>query len=808
MRFHNLRYALRALARSPGFTLTAGLTMALGIGGACTIFTVADAVLLRPLPYADPGRLALISADQGQDRFQPFSYPRFVSMQENSRSFSGMAAFTNEVFNLTGRGEPEQIEAARVSWRFFDVLGVRPILGRGFTAEDDRPGAKDVALIGHKLWTARFGAARDIVGQSITLDSKDYAVAGVLPAGFTFAPLSEDVEIWTAKVFELNLTTPAQVQAGAGFLNAVARLAPGAELRSARAEQDALTAQYRAANPSRPDSSPQTSIMVADLQSEIAYSLRPALIVLLAAVGTVLLIACANIANLMLTRALGRRKEIAARAALGGGRAAIVRQLLAESMTLAAAGGALGLALAHWGTRALVTLSHNNMLVAAGPHIDWRVSLFAVALSTGGGALFGLAPAWQLSGADLNAALREETRGGTGSRRSGALRAGFVVAQVGLSMALLTGAGLLLRSFINLRTADLGFDPRGVVTMRVSLPPAKYGKPEQTIAFYNETLRRMGALPGVEAAAISSALPLNASRYTPATIEGQPNVALGQRPIVNVQTISPDYAKTMRVRLLSGRVFTDRDDASAPPVAIVNQALARTYWANENPIGKRIWLGRRTTPVAVVGVFGNTKNRELAGETHPEVLLPFPQLPWASLNVSLRAASADPGTLIAAARNAILAVDGDQPVTEARTLEELVDGARAQPRFLLYLLAAFSATALAIAAVGLYGLMAYAVSQRTREMGVRMALGASRGDIVRLLTGWGLRLIAAGIALGTGASLALTHLIGSLLYGTRPTDPLAFAGGALVLAVAGLAACYVPARRAVRIDPMAALRGD
>jgi putative ABC transport system permease protein len=807
MSFHNFRYALRTLARSPGFALVAVATLALGIGGACAIFTVANAVLLRPLPYDEPGRLVLISANQGQDRLQPFSYPRFTFLEENSGSFSGMAAFTNEVFNLTGRGEPEQVEAARVSWRFFDVLGVRPRLGRAFGPDDDRPGAGNVAMIGHRLWTRRFGAARDIVGQNITLDARDFTIAGVLAPGFTFPPLGPDVEIWTPKVFELNLTTPGQVQAGAGFLNAVARLRAGAALRQARAESDTLNIQYQAANPNRPDSNPQTTMAVAELQSEIAADLRPALLVLLAAVGMVLTIACANIANLMLTRALGRRKEIAVRAALGGGRAAIVRQLLAESLVLAAAGGAGGLLLALGGTRALVALSKNNLLETAGAALDWRVMLFALAISTASGVLFGLAPAIQLARTDINAALRETVRGGTGARGAGALRGAFVVAQVSLAVVLLTGSGLLLRSFIRLRSGDPGFDPRGVLTMRVSLPPARYGKPAELTAFYNEALLRLRSLPGVEAAAISSALPVNPSRMSPVLIEGQPAVPLGQRPVVNIQTISPEYARVMRVPLLRGREFTERDDAQAPPVAIVNQALARRYWPNENPVGKRIWLGRRTTSVEVVGVFGNTKNRELAGEAHPEVLLPFPQLPWALLHVSLRARVA-PGALIPAARGCILSVDKDQPVTEAQTLEDMMNRASAQPRFLLYLVGAFSATALTIAIVGLYGLMSYAVAQRTREMGVRLALGASRADIVALVAGWGLRVTAAGIAIGMAASLALTRLLSGLLYGTRATDPLAFAGSAALLAGAALAACYLPARKAARNDPVTALRDE
>jgi putative ABC transport system permease protein len=792
------------LGKSPAFAAVAILTLALGIGANTAIFTVANTLLLRPLPYSDPGRLVLLFADR-RGQLQGFSYLRYTLLREQTHSFSGVAAYASDTFNLTGRGDPEQLTAARISANFFDVLGVRPEIGRAFAASGDQPEAKPEVIISHSLWSRRFGGTQDIFGQNIALDSRDYTVIGVLPANFIFSELGAHVDIWSPRLFEHSLASAARVRLGVGYLYGVARLQSRAARDQAQAEMDVLDRQYQRDNPGRPDADPNQNISVRGLQEQTVANFRAALLVLMGAVGFVLLIACANVASLLLSRALGRKKEIAVRAALGASRAALIRQLIIESLLLAAVSGVCGVLLSQWGTHVLASLTLDTLPRMAGIHIDSTVLAFAVGISLGSGILFGLAPALQLSKPDLNTVLRDEGRGSTGSRsrhRAGGL---LVIAQVALSMVLLVGSGLMIRSFVRLQTVNLGFDPAHVLTMRIALPPTKYETPPQQIAFYNRVLNALQALPGLQAAAVSSALPLNTSRISPALPEGQPAVPFGQRPILNIQTISPDYARVLRVPLLHGREFTDHDNAEAPGVAMVNQTLVRRFWPNDNPIGKHILLGQRQQPVEVVGVFGDLKNATLGDAASPEVMLPFPQLPWPLLNLSVRAAG-DPRGLISAIRRQVALVDKDQPLTSVQTMEELVGSASAQPRFTMLLLAVFSATALILAIVGIYGVIAYSVAQRTGELGIRMALGADRDDVLKLVVGHGLRLTLIGIGIGLAGALALTRLMSSLLYQTSATDPIAFVVSALLFTVVAVLASYLPARRATRIDPTDALR--
>lgn len=808
--FQDLRYGVRTLGKSPGFTAVAMLTLALGIGANTAIFTVANGLLLRPLPYTEPDRLVLLSmASHGQRaQAQVMSYLRFRSMVEHpAKSFSGIAAFVNESFNFSGRGDPEQLKAARVSWNFFDVLGVRPAMGRVFAGNEDVSGGKQVVLISHACWLRLFGGASDVLGQNITLDSRDYSVIGVLPAGFQFAPAGEDVDIWAPRVFELNIATPQQVYGGAGFLTVLARLQGGVRVDQAQAEMDVVNKQYQHDNPGRPDADPRQTVAVEKLQDQIVANIRPALLILMGAVGLVLLIACANVASLLLSRALGRKKEIAVRAALGAGRGVILRQLVTESLLLSAASGVIGILLSIWGTHALATFTQSTVPGMAGVHVDTWVLAFTAIVSLLSGILFGLAPALQLSKADLNSVLRDEGRGSTGSRRRNSARNLLVVAQVALSMVLLVAAGLLIRSFIRLQTASPGFDARNVLTMRIALPPTKYSTKPQMIAFYNRMLNEVRTLPGVQTVAMSSALPVNVTRLSPMLPEGQPVVPMAQRPILNVQTISPDYAAVLRVPLIRGRMFTEHDDENGPPVCIVNQTAVRRFWPNENPIGKHMYLGQVMKPVEIVGVFGDVKNWNLANDPNPEIFLPFPQLPWAWLYLDVRTPG-DPHALITAVRHQIAMIDKDQPVTNVKSMEEVLQSASAQPRFTMFLLGIFSATAFILAVVGIYGVIAYSVAQRTQELGVRMALGAATADILRLVLNQGLRLTLTGIGIGLAVSIAVTRVMGSLLYKTSAHDPVAFVVSAVLFTVVAVVASYLPARRAVRIDPTDALRAE
>jgi putative ABC transport system permease protein len=801
-----VRYALRLLAKSPAFAAIAIFTLAIGIGANTAIFSVANALLLRPLPYSDPDRLVLISQAKklSSTRQGPLSWLRFQQVNELSRSFTGVAAFTNEAFTMTGLGDPEQFRGARVSWNFLDILGIPPALGRSFTPAEDTPGGDSVALISHSLWSRRFASGPSAIGAQITLDSRQYTIVGVLPEGFRFDLFGGDCDIVTPRVYELNIATPAQIQAGAGFLNYVARLRPGVTMARAQAEMDTLAAQYRAAFPKNPDSDPSMVVQVGNLRDEMVSTARPAVLILFGAVSVVLLIACANVASLLLSRALGRRREIALRTAIGAPRLSLIRQLLTESLLLAVLGGALGTLLSAWGVRAIAAMAQGNLPRAQDIRTDGSVLLFTAGISLLAGLLFGLAPALQISRPDLIAVLRSEGRGATSGRRRNLLRNLLVVSQVALSVLLLIGAGLLVRNFAQLRGASAGFDPRNLLTMNISLPTARYDKNRQ-ILFFDDVLRRVRTVPGVRSAVIDSSLPLNASRLSPALAEGQPMVPLAERPLFNIHTMSPGYVETMRLPLLAGREFTGHDGAQDPKVILVNQAAVRRYWSNENAVGKHVLLGRGTVPIEIVGVLGDVRNINLAADTQPEIYLPYAQLPTSSMHLVVRTAG-DPHAFVNAVRAKVFEADRDQPVTAIRTMDEVLESGAAQPRFTTSLLGGLSLTALILAIVGIYGAISYSVAERTQEMGIRMALGAARLDILRLVLRQGILLAGAGIAIGLGAALALTRLLGSLLYHVSVTDPVTFGACALLFTAVAILASYIPARRATRVDPVIALR--
>ncbi|MGD0402545.1 MAG: ABC transporter permease [Candidatus Acidiferrales bacterium] len=798
----DLRYSFRMLARAPGFTALAVATLALGIGANTAIFTVANSVLLRSLPYKDPGQLVRISTHR--DGSCCVSLPFFNVLSAANRSFSGVAAYQFDAVNLAVPDGAEQIDAERVTGNFFDVLGAKLAAGRTFTPEEDQPGGNQVVLIGYELATRIFGGAQNAVGQHLALDSKDYTIIGVLPPKFGVQLLGRQPEIWMPRIIEFSLTTPARVNLGGMYYEAIGRLRPGVTSAQALAETEVIFQQYKHDKPGNFDATSDVAMTVSNLQSNLVANVRPTLLILSAAVGFVLLIACANVANLLLFRALSRRKEFAVRSALGAPRSTLIRQLLTESVLMAVMSGALGIFLGYLGTRFLAAFAQTNLPQVADIPMDLRVLSFTAAISVLSGILFGLTPSLQLSRPDLGGTLSDEGRNSTGSRRRNRARSILVAAQVALSMVLLIGSGLLIRSFMRLRKVDPGFGAKNTLTAKTFLPPSSYPQPADRIAFYRSALQHLQSIPGVDAAAISTALPVLPTHGAPARFEGEPDVDLGRRTVVLIESISPDYPKATRMPLVAGRAFNDLDDAQSTPVVMVNQATARRFWPNQDPLGKLVWVGR-FPPCQVVGVLGDIKNDSLASPTQPEVFFPYPQLASPMLYVSIRS-SMDPHSLVSALRAQIVAVNRGQPISDVQTMEERLESASAQTRSMMLLIGVFSATALILALVGIYGVIAYSVAQRTQELGIRIALGASSADIFRLVIGNGLRLAVAGTIIGLVASFALTRLMASLLFQTSATDPLTFAGSALVFAAVAALASYLPARRAMRINPTDALR--
>jgi putative ABC transport system permease protein len=799
----NLRFALRMMMKSPAFTAAIVITLALGIGANAAIFTVANAVLLRPFPYRDPAQIISIHA---KDQTKDFGTTllRYETVRDRNRSFEGVAVWANDNLNLTGDADPMQVPVARVSPNFFSLLGVKPQLGRTFTVEEGTPPGKPVVMLSDSLWRARFHADPSIVGRTVNLDATASEVIGVLPANVQF-PFVGTAEIWSPRYFEFSLMTPERLRQGVGYLEMIGRMHPGTTLNEADSELAVLNRQYREQNPTAPDAGPGVEMVVLSLRELVAGNVRNKVLMLMAAVGLLLLIACANVASLLLARALVRKREVAIRTALGASRRIIIAQLLTESVLLAVVAGAFGAALAWAATRALAAWGAAQLPEGIPVGVDARVLLFTLALSVFAALLFGLIPALPISRVDMNAALREESRGASAGRVRARLNDALVVGQVALSLVLLIGTGLLVRSFVRLLRVDPGFDARNVVTMNVSLSTLRYAKPDQQIAFFDDVLRRVSALPGVRHSAISAALPLSWKRITPVLPQGQPEVPLAQRPFVDIEAISPDWFSTMRVPLRAGRAFNAGDQAQSPPVVVVNETFARQYWPNQNPLDQHVVIGRRPVPAAVVGVAADIRNKGLEQDTQPQLYLPFSQLPWGDMNLLVRT-DVPAQSVSSAVRAEIAAIDPDQPVTKIETVEQLMDDARTQPRLLLILVSAFSATALLLAIIGIYGVLSYSVAQRQQEFGIRIALGAERRDILRLVVRHGLGLAIAGIGVGLLAASVLTHLLSSMLYKTGGHDPVTFVAAPAVFLIIALLASYLPARRATRVSPIETLR--
>ncbi|MEK6322870.1 MAG: ABC transporter permease [Acidobacteriota bacterium] len=797
----DLRYGVRMLLKKPGFTITAVLSLAIGIGANSAIFSVVNGVVLRPLPFHEPERLVRLWHDKPQaNQHEILIAPDdVIEWRNQAQSFDGIAAYFQTGSVFTGDFEPEQVAGARVSADYFPLLGFQPILGRNFLSEETQPGKDLVLLLSHQLWQRRFGADPAIIGRTITMDhTNSYTVVGVMPPDVSFPGKSE---FW--KPLDLHI----QVRHGMRYLSVIARLKPGATFKQAAAElnlaNEGLQQQY-------PEAYKGSRIEILPLHDSVVGKVRLALMVLLGAVGFVLLIACANVANLLLARAAARQKEIAVRAALGAGRWRLIRQMLTESTLLAALGGACGLLLARWGVQALIALNPPNIPRLNQVSIDGRVLGFTFAVSLLVGLLFGLAPALQLSKPDLNRALKEggAQAASSGQRfRGNGLRGLLVVAQTALALVLLAGAGLMLKSFVKLRQVELGFDPTHAIELTIAPAFNRFPQGQRTNDYYQQMLDSINTTSGVISSAVVTGAPLGGFLMTsPILIAGRPAPASTDAQPAHVTVISPDYFRVVGTALKQGRFFTEHDGESKPRVAIINEAMARRYFPDGSPIGQRISLiSEQDKPFEIVGVVADIKQIGLDKETQPNLYLSFRQYEVGFMNIVARSVG-EPSTLIPALRSRIREVDQYAPITRVRTLEEVVSESIAQPRFYTLLLALFAGVAVILAAIGLYGVMSYAVSQRTREIGIRVALGAEPQRILRMIVGQGLLLILMGVAAGLAAAFALTRLISTLLFGVSATDPVTFAVIALTLIVVALAACYLPARRATKVDPMTALR--
>jgi putative ABC transport system permease protein len=802
----DFRYGARLLWKAPGFTAVALAALALGIGATTAIFSVVDAALLKPLPFPDPGSLvALWENNPAAGPDSSFVAPaNFREWQRQSQAFKALAAIRDSRLNLNGGPdgylEPEELHVERVTAGLFPLLGVSPVLGRAFREEEDRPGRADFALLSQRLWTRRFGADRSIPGKSIRLGDRSYTVLGVLPAGFSV--LNAGVDVWVP----LALATDDARGAGFRYLQVIGRLRPGAGLNRARTEMETIAARLEQSNPAldkgwRP--------LLVPLREELAGHVERALFTLLAAVLLLLLMACANVASLLLARGAARRKEIAIRVAMGASRARVTVQLLAESILLALVGGALGTALAWAAVRLLARFGPDNIPRLAQATVDPRLLLFALSVSTAAGILFGLAPAVQASQTNGNAALSEGGRGGTAGRAGRRMRHGLVVFEMALAVIVLIGAGLLMRSFARLRVADPGFQPSGLLTFRLPLAGGRNAAPDRRIVFFQELERRIAALPGVRGVGAVNALPLSGLSVGAAFAEAGAAVPPpDQRPVALMRSASPSYFRAMGIPLIAGREFLASDVPGAAPVVVVNRRLAGRFWPRRDPIGARLAMDAIPGRVAeIVGVVGDVKPERLEGEDWPTIYSPYPQAAAVTMIVVVRTAQ-PPSSLASAVRREVRQLDPEQPVADLLPMEDVLGRAVAGPRFNAALLGIFAWIAFTLAAVGIYGVISYDVSRRTNEIGIRAALGAGPPDILRLILGQGARLAAYGIGLGLAAAFALTRLIANLLYGIDPADAWTFAGIALLLGAVALAASYLPSRRAMALDPVAALRHE
>src|ERR1700733_10878366 len=802
----DLRYSIRTLAKNPGFAVVAVLTLALGIGANTAIFSVVDAVLLRPLPYPESDRLFTVHQTLPQDPGQNtgVSYPNYLDWKQQNEAFESIAAVRGNVLALSGQGEPTYIQTGSGTSNYFDVLRVKPLLGRTLQSSDDALDANPVVVMSESLWRARFGADPAIVGRTVTLDQHPLTVVGIVPAYFHPSVPDAAAQLWVP-LRQDGVFSDMRGRRGGHYLSALGRLKPGVSAAAAQSEMAAI--EQRLAE-QFPNQNKGWGIRIVSLQGGMAGNERTALLVLLGAVGFVFLIACANVASLQLARAASRRKEIAIRVALGAGRQRLLRQFLTESVLLSVIGGTVGLVLALEASQGLIAWLPADLPRVSEIHVDARVLAFGLALSVLSGVIFGLAPAWHGTESRLAEAL-EGARGTGEERKSHRARNIFVVAETALAIVLLIGAGLLIRSFARLQQVIVGFNPAQMLTAQIGLPRAQYAKPEQWISFYRQTLERMNALPEAQEAAVAVPLPLSDSYINLAfEIEGRPPRTKSDSPAADFVAISPNYFHVMQVPLLRGREFSVADSESGPKVCAISSSLAQQLFPTESALGQRILIGYpESSSREIVGIVGDVKDTDLSARQSAQIYVPFVQNPFWAADIAVRA-HGNPSALGGALREQIRAIDSALPVAAIRPMAEVIGSSTAQPRFRTTLLSLFGAAALLLAAIGIYGVLAYTVARQTREIGIRMALGANPGKVLRLVLGRGLRLAAAGTVIGVLAALLLTQLLNSLLFGVSATDPLTFAAVAGLLLGVALLACYVPARRAMRVDPMVALRYD
>lgn len=818
--WRDVSYGARMLWQKPAHSAIAILTLALGIGANTAIFSVVNTVLLEPLPFAEPDRLVALGQLTAQNRaaLSQFSFGNFADMRDRSQSFDRLAAYYNTNVTLTGDREAQLLRGTVVTADLFPLLNVSPALGRTFLAEEDAagggPGGRP-AILSWQCWQEQFGGDASVIGRAVDINNARFTVVGVMPAGFKFPVQPQPTEVWVSTALDNERPKgPGAIMEARGYRGwrAIGRLKPRVTIEQAQSEAAVIAASLEA---QFPDENKGMGIGVRPLLESVVGNLRPALLILVSAVACVLLIACVNVANLLLERAISRQREIKVRLALGASGARIVRQLLTESLLLAGLGGVAGTMLAFWGTDLIVALSPESLARVAETEIDARVLAFTALVSLVTGIAFGLAPALLISKTNVAESLKEGRRGATASIQTNRTRSLLVITEVALALVLLVGAGLLINSFVRLQQVAPGFDPGHTLTFSVAPSAARTTNPAQIADFYRELTERLKALPRVVNASVIFQLPLGGTAAnTSIAIEGRP-VAPGDRPTAIIHMAGPEYFRTMGIPLVKGREFTDRDDLSSPPVLIINEALARQHFPNEDPIGKRIAPGFSTVPVSdddtgmreVVGVAADVKHQNLQGPPQSEIYFAQAQMPMSAMTVVVRAAG-DLRALQTSVRSVVQSLDKHAPVYGVRTVDELLDRSVATPRFNTLLLGLFAAVALILTTVGLYGVISCSVSENTQQIGIRVALGAQRSDVLKLIVGQGVTLTIAGVVIGLFAAYGLTRLMSSLLFGIGSTDPWTFTGVAVLLLCVAAIACYLPARRAMNVDPMVALRQD